>query len=308
MSIILGVFSAFGTIIIMLWLHIKHKWKLLEKWNIPHTKPTFRNLGHMRNVLLAKDKNQFLKVGCPYMNNSVNNTTGQQWKRIRSPLSPSFSSGKLKQMASIVPSCTQNTISCLKLAKDGIFYPKRVIGDLTLDVICSAAFGVDLKISSTFCFLGEICRSPQHFGFSICLTRNEIIGNAIFMLIAGNDTTETTITFLLYNLSTHPQVQEKIIKEIDEVVAREGDLNYQNVNKIKISDMCVKETLRMYAPTLRNARCGQKDMRIKGFLFPKNVIIDISLYEIHHDPDIWDKPCEFRPESLLVLVLGIALA
>ncbi|XP_077969890.1 uncharacterized protein LOC120331140 [Styela clava] len=280
MSIILGVFSAFGTIIIMLWLHIKHKWKLLEKWNIPHTKPTFRNLGHMRNVLLAKDKNQFLKVGGPYMNNSVNNTTGQQWKRIRSPLSPSFSSGKLKQMASIVTSCTQNTISCLKLAKDG----NRI----------NPYAQIKFYIFACVTFSG--------------LTRNEIIGNAIFMLIAGNDTTETTITFLLYNLSTHPQVQEKIIKEIDEVVAREGDLNYQNVNKIKISDMCVKETLRMYAPTLRNARCGQKDMRIKGFLFPKNVIIDIPLYEIHHDPDIWDKPCEFRPESLLVLVLGIALA
>lgn len=421
-SILIGLLSLTGCVLVMLWFYIQSKWKALERWGIPHTKPTIKNLGHMKNILLAKEKifsidaqmkkklgpvwgyyagvtphivvhepdilrelfikefsnyprrrNQFLKVSGEYLNNSVNNISGSQWKRIRSTLSPSFSSGKLKQMTSIVTSCTQKTISILKQAENGLFNPKRVIGDLTLDVICSAAFGVKLDISShglqeehkiitmSKKFRNITFRSPkllllflfpwlenytEFLNISIFpagmmnyyaafinavikqrkdpstsskrvdlmqlmidvevdkidvhstkgLVRNEIIGNAILMLIAGNDTTESTIIFLLYNLATHPEIQEKLIKEVDELVSNEGDLTYENVNNIKLLDLCIKETLRMFAPTLRNARCGLKDMKIKGHFFPGNVAIDIPLYEIHHNPDVWDEPEEFRPE------------
>ena len=50
---------------------------------------------------------------------------------------------------------------------------------------------------------------------------DEIIAQSILFLGAGYDTTATTITFLLYNLALHPEIQEKIHAEIENVTGNE---------------------------------------------------------------------------------------
>lgn len=47
----------------------------------------------------------------------------------------------------------------------------------------------------------------------------------------------------------------------------------------------------------RGDRCNDKgDIVIKGTLIPKGFSIWIPIYAIHHDPEIWEDPEEFRPE------------
>ena len=50
---------------------------------------------------------------------------------------------------------------------------------------------------------------------------DEIIAQAVLFLGAGYDTTATTITFLLYNLALHPEIQEQIHEEIENVTGNE---------------------------------------------------------------------------------------
>lgn len=48
------------------------------------------------------------------------------------------------------------------------------------------------------------------------LSLDEILGQGVIAFVAGYETTATLMTFLSYVLATHPDIQEKLLKEIDE--------------------------------------------------------------------------------------------
>lgn len=53
---------------------------------------------------------------------------------------------------------------------------------------------------------------------TVGLTVEEITGNSILFLLAGFDTTASTMTFMTYNLATNPECQDRLIEEIDSVL------------------------------------------------------------------------------------------
>jgi cytochrome P450 len=52
------------------------------------------------------------------------------------------------------------------------------------------------------------------------LTNSEIIAQSVLFLGAGYDTIATTLSFISYNLATNPEVQERLIKEIDSILEK----------------------------------------------------------------------------------------
>lgn len=61
------------------------------------------------------------------------------------------------------------------------------------------------------------------------LSLDEILGQGVIAFVAGYETTASLLTFLSYVLATHPDVQEKLIKEIDEhltEVCQISDFNF----------------------------------------------------------------------------------
>lgn len=50
------------------------------------------------------------------------------------------------------------------------------------------------------------------------LTDNEVIAQAIIFLLAGYETTSAALSYFAYNMAVHPDCQEKLIQEIDDVL------------------------------------------------------------------------------------------
>lgn len=115
---------------------------------------------------------------------------------------------------------------------------------------------------------------------TVGLTVEEITGNSILFLLAGFDTTASTMTFMTYNLATNPECQDRLIEEIDSVLGtvsmfqtkhvnffltRIGHSKrckfvtfilqelptYDNIQKLEYLDMVFCETLRLYPPATR---------------------------------------------------------
>ena len=57
--------------------------------------------------------------------------------------------------------------------------------------------------------------------FPAGLTKDEIIAQGMLFFIAGYDTTATSISFFLYNLTINPEIQEKLHEEIMEIAGNE---------------------------------------------------------------------------------------
>ena len=68
------------------------------------------------------------------------------------------------------------------------------------------------------------------------LTKEEIVGQGFIILIAGYETTATTLQYLTYNLTMNPDVQEKIFEEIRDNV---GDVNPVSISLFTLNTFCV---------------------------------------------------------------------
>ncbi|XP_027873199.1 cytochrome P450 3A56-like isoform X3 [Xiphophorus couchianus] len=77
---------------------------------------------------------------------SLFNAEDDQWKRIRSVLSPSFTSGRLKEMFEVMKSHSANLIRSMKKKADKgeALELKEFFGSYSMDVVTSTAFSVDI--------------------------------------------------------------------------------------------------------------------------------------------------------------------
>ena len=92
-----------------------------------------------------QDKNQSVAIP-KFWTMSIGHATGQHWRFLRTTLSPAFSPEKIRKMEPIINKYLENFIEVVdkKVAESGVLDLEPVFAALSLDVICSSAFGIEL--------------------------------------------------------------------------------------------------------------------------------------------------------------------
>uniref|UniRef100_A0AC34PUA0 Cytochrome P450 n=1 Tax=Panagrolaimus sp. JU765 TaxID=591449 RepID=A0AC34PUA0_9BILA len=132
------------------------------------------------------------------------------------------------------------------------------------------------------------------------LTDQEVISMCSVIMLAGVDTTAMSMTAIAYCLATHPEIQTKLIAEIDSYIHSEEDINMDTVNQIDYLEWCIKEALRcipIAAPA--NSRICMNTCTVgeNKWVIEKDVSIVSNVWSIHHDKSIWGQDAsEFVPE------------
>ena len=124
----------------------------------------------------------------------------------------------------------------------------------------------------------------------------EIIDTIISILGAGVDTTTQTTQWLWYNLSKHPNVQEKLHNELHSVIKDSPVITAEHYNKLHYMKMCMKESMRRTPSIAIHSRVLPEDSTIGGINLPKNTSVLANLYSMNLDERFWDNPLEFKPE------------
>ncbi|XP_041470075.1 cytochrome P450 3A24-like [Lytechinus variegatus] len=128
------------------------------------------------------------------------------------------------------------------------------------------------------------------------LTDNEVLAQVLIFFTAGSETTTTLLGFIAYSLATNPEVQEKLIQEIDKMTPSRDDVGYKSVATMSYLDQVVCETLRLYPPAAVANRMCNETFEHNGAVIEKGTQVFIPIYTIHHDPDYWPQPKKFIPE------------
>uniref|UniRef100_A0A674JLB4 Cytochrome P450 3A n=1 Tax=Terrapene triunguis TaxID=2587831 RepID=A0A674JLB4_9SAUR len=311
------------------------------------------------------------------MESAVSLAEDEKWKRIRTVLSPTFTSGKLKEMFPIMTHYGKVLVRNVQkqVEKDEPIAVKDVFGAYSMDVITSTSFGVNIDsmnnpqdpfvkeakklvkfdvfsplflLISVFPFLTPLLDmlnvnifpsdAVEFFTRSVIkikekrkrdtptdrvdflqlmidsqnlntshesnglnhpnkvLTDTEILAQAIIFIFAGYETTSSILSYMVYSLATHPDVQQKLQEEIDSVLPNQAPLTYDALMQLEYVDMTVGETLRLFPFGGRIERICKKDVEINGVSIPKGTVVMIPPYLLHRIPEYWPEPEEFRPE------------
>ncbi|XP_038077333.1 cytochrome P450 3A31-like [Patiria miniata] len=128
------------------------------------------------------------------------------------------------------------------------------------------------------------------------LTDKEIFAMSMSVFAGNTETSPGTLSFIFFMLAMHPEVQEKLIQEIDDVMGGGDDVTQEKVNKMTYMDMVIRESLRLYPTAASLDRVCSEDCVVKGIKIPKGTLVEIGVYAIQTDPDYWKDPFTFDPE------------
>ncbi|XP_048223825.1 cytochrome P450 3A25-like [Perognathus longimembris pacificus] len=304
------------------------------------------------------------------MRKAITISTDEEWKRIRSLLSPTFTSGKLKEMFPIIKQYGDILVKNLRreAEKGKPVTLKEIFGAYSMDVITGTSFGVNIdSLNNTkdpfvekakkllrFDFFDPLNLSVALFPFLTplyemlnlsmfphdsvnffcefvkrmkdnrldsdqknrvdflqlmmnsqdsndkeshkALSDLEIAAQSIVFIFAGYEANSSALSFIMYELATHPDIQKKLQEEIDAALPNKAPATYDALVEMEYLDMVVNEALRFYPIANRVERVCKEDVEVKGVYIPKGTVVMIPAFAIHYNPKYWPEPKEFCPE------------
>ena len=126
------------------------------------------------------------------------------------------------------------------------------------------------------------------------MSDQEIRDQVLIFLLAGHETTSTALTFTMQLLGRHPDAQAAVHSEIANVLGGRAP-RADDIARLTLTEMAVKEAMRLYPPAYGLGRLAEHEVTISGYRIPAGSIILLSPWATHRRPDLWPEPQRFDP-------------
>lgn len=127
------------------------------------------------------------------------------------------------------------------------------------------------------------------------LSDAEIRDEAVTLLLAGHETTANALAFAFHLLAAHPEVEERIHAEVDEVL--DGRLpDGSDVGRLPRCRGLLAEALRLYPPSWAMGRQAIAPHRVAGRVVPAGDLVLLPQWVVHRDPRWWPDPHRCDPD------------
>ena len=121
------------------------------------------------------------------------------------------------------------------------------------------------------------------------LLTDQAIGDELFaFVVAGHDTTSTTLSYSLWAMGRDSALQDRVAAEVAALGDRQ--LTVEDVPALPFTVQVVHESLRIYPPGPVITRLAMRDVIIDGHRVPAGTNVMIGVYALHHDPALWADP------------------
>ncbi len=127
------------------------------------------------------------------------------------------------------------------------------------------------------------------------LSEVEVINQALLLLFAGHETTATLLSWLLFELGSHPEWRDRLRLEQAEVVGNEP-LSLSHLKQFPQLTCALKEAERLYPPVYSIPRGVVKDIEYAGYHIPAGWYVDVSPMLTHRLPELYPNPELFDPD------------
>ncbi|GLC53340.1 hypothetical protein PLESTB_000733800 [Pleodorina starrii] len=132
------------------------------------------------------------------------------------------------------------------------------------------------------------------------LDDDAVAAQAQLFILAGYETTANALTFSVFYIATHPEVERRLLAEIDEVLGPDRPPTEADLPRLPYTEAVFNEAMRLYPPAPATTRLlGAERGEVGGFTVPAGTPLLLSIYTTHHDPRVWPRAEEFIPERFM---------
>lgn len=135
--------------------------------------------------------------------------------------------------------------------------------------------------------------NPEEEGFK-GMNDEELRDEMMTIFIAGHESSANVLSWALYEIAQHPEVQHKLRQEVDAIDW--ANFNFQDLHALSYCTQVLNETMRLYPPLWHIGRMNLKDDEIGGYKIPAGSHIRMSPLVLQRSAKFWDKPDVFDPE------------
>lgn len=121
----------------------------------------------------------------------------------------------------------------------------------------------------------------------------QLIDEILTLIVAGHETTASTLNWAWYLISQHPEVEQRLSAELNTLttLSEFGDLP-----RFLYTRQIIDEVMRLYPAGWLLTRRALRDDQLGEYFVPAGTEIYVPPYFIQRHPDLWEEPDRFNPD------------
>jgi cytochrome P450 len=122
---------------------------------------------------------------------------------------------------------------------------------------------------------------------------NQLIDEILTLIVAGHETTASTLNWIWYLISQHPDVERRLSDELHRLPTFS---EFDDLPKFLYARQIIDEAMRLYPAGWLLTRKALRDDRLGEYLVPAGTEIYVPPYFIQRNPSVWEEPDCFNPD------------
>lgn len=127
------------------------------------------------------------------------------------------------------------------------------------------------------------------------ITDQQVCNEVSNLFAAGYELISYSLAFTFYLISQHPEVEARLMAEIDRVLAGR-DVTVEDLDAMPYLEQVLKESMRLLPGVAITARQSIEPVTIGGYDLPKKSLMLISPWALHRRDDLYPNPLTFDPD------------
>ncbi len=127
------------------------------------------------------------------------------------------------------------------------------------------------------------------------MTDEQLRNQIMTLMLAGYDTTASSLTWTWYLLSQNPGASQRLLAEVRGILGERAP-RYSDLKDLPYARMVLDESLRLFPPAWTLGRRALGEDEIGGYYIAPGSVLAICIYTLHRHPAFWKDPQAFEPE------------
>jgi cytochrome P450 len=121
----------------------------------------------------------------------------------------------------------------------------------------------------------------------------QLVDEIFTLIVAGHETTASTLNWTWYLISQHPEVEQRLSNELNSLTTF---TEFDDLPRFLYTRQIVDEAMRLYPAGWLLTRKALRDDRLGEYFVPAGTEIYVPPYFIQRHPDVWEEPDRFNPD------------